>query len=54
MQIALSNNGDNGRNLGPWYLYANNEPSNSNGTNWGARLSSAKSETASVIEGLLG
>jgi len=32
---SLSNNRNNA--IGPWYVYANNAPSNANGNNWGAR-----------------
>lgn len=38
---SLSNNGSNGRELGPWYVNSNNDASNSNATNWGARVQSA-------------
>ena len=37
---ALSNNRNNA--LGPWYVYANNGPSNSNGNNWGGRASTRR------------
>lgn len=34
---TLSNN--RGNAIGPWYVNANNGPSNSNGNNWGGRTS---------------
>jgi len=34
---SLSNNRDNA--IGPWYVYANNAPSNANANNWGGRAS---------------
>ena len=34
---SLSNNRNNA--IGPWYVYANNGPSNANGNNWGGRTS---------------
>jgi len=49
---SLSNNGSNGRALGPWYVNSNNEPSNANANNWGARVKSADIGTStSVVEG---
>lgn len=35
--VALGNNRNNGLNLGPWYINANNALSNSNGNNWRSR-----------------
>ena len=34
---TLSNNRDNA--IGPWYVNANNAPSNANANNWGGRKS---------------
>ena len=49
---SLSNNGSNGRSLGPWYVNSNNEPSNANANNWGARVKSAAiGISISVVEG---
>lgn len=49
---SLSNNGSNARDLGPWYVNSNNEPSNANANNWGARVKSADIGTStSVVEG---
>lgn len=35
--VAIGNNRNNGLNLGPFYINANNALSNSNGNNWRSR-----------------